>query len=547
MLRVTLPLLLAATAAVLVSATCPTGCECDDVKLVVTCMAANFSIVPITLNPSIQRLILRQNKIRSVEASIQFYPQLLYFDLSYNHLLNIPNRTFKSQGRLTELHLTKNKITGVSALSFAGLASLVVLNLRGNFIEELGAGSFASLTNLEELDLGQNRLTVVHRDAFKGLTSLSILHLDDNQLLSVPTACFLPLVNLAELRVGLNAFNASVLPDDVFQGLPKLNVLDVSSSNLVAISSHAFAGLPMLRTLSLADNRLESVPKQALSQLTRLEELKIGQNPITTLKNKDFAGLPNLRTLEVVGAEKLERLEQGVFSENKNLENLLLVGNKQLREVESGALTGLPKLRTLVLRDNAFTSFAESMVNWSELRKLDVSENPLVCSCSLVWLQRVLIAREDPAVAAINPDARSLPVAGHAAAANQVLCDSPAQLKDRSLRYLSDEELGCSSKDSTQMAVLGGIIFVVLLVILVVVFTLRRFRRRVRDALKDPPRWFPARSASGAAIARKEHEYQKAQLGCGDEDYMIRAATLAPGNMHHGYGHSLKPIPVTEL
>jgi Ca2+/Na+ antiporter len=63
-----------------------------------------------------------------------------------------------------------------------------------------------------------------------------------------------------------------------------------------------------------------------------------------------------------------------------------------------------------------------------------------------------------------------------------------------------------------QMAVLAGVIFVVLLVILVVVFTLRRFRRRVRDALKDPPRWFPTRSASGAAIARKEHEYQKVAL-----------------------------------
>jgi hypothetical protein len=59
------------------------------------------------------------------------------------------------------------------------------------------------------------------------------------------------------------------------------------------------------------------------------------------------------------------------------------------------------------------------------------------------------------------------------------------------------------------MAVLAGVIFVALLVILVVVFTLRRFRRRVRDALKDPPRWFPTRSASGAAIARKEHEYHK--------------------------------------
>jgi leucine-rich repeat and immunoglobulin-like domain-containing nogo receptor-interacting protein len=435
----------------LASATCPVGCGCDDVKLVVTCESSNFSIVPITLNPSIQRLILRHNKIRSCEASIQFYPQLLNLDLSYNHLLSIPANTFKSQAKLTELHLAMNKITSVVPSSFNGLTGLAVLDLRGNFIEELGPKTFGPLSNLEELDLGQNRLTTIHKDAFVGLSKLGFLHLDDNQLFTVPTFSFLPLVDLAGLRVGLNAFNASILPDDVFQGLSKLSVLDVSSSNLAAISNFAFRGLSMLRTLNLADNQFKAVPTRALGQLPRLEELKIGQNPFPGLLSKDFAGLHNLKALEVVGAPNLERIEQDVFAENRNLQSITLIGNKNLQEVEAGAFTGLPKLRTLILRDNAFTTFAESMVNWSELHRLDVSENPLWCSCGLLWLKRVLIAREEPSIAAINPDARSLPATSHAAAAAQVLCDSPAQLKDRSLRYLSDEELGCSTKDSTQV------------------------------------------------------------------------------------------------
>jgi leucine-rich repeat and immunoglobulin-like domain-containing nogo receptor-interacting protein len=220
MSRLMIPLLSVAVALLLpplAAATCPVGCECDDVKLVVTCVASNFSIVPITLNPSIQRLILRQNKIRSVEASIQFYPQLLDLDLSYNHLLNIPANTFKGQTKLTILHLSRNKITGVLPASFNGLVSLATLSLRGNFIEELGPKTFGPLSNLGELDLGQNRLTSIHKDAFVGLTKLGILHLDDNQLISVPTYSFPPLVDLFELRVGLNAFNASILQDDVFQ------------------------------------------------------------------------------------------------------------------------------------------------------------------------------------------------------------------------------------------------------------------------------------------------------------------------------------------
>lgn len=39
----------------------------------------------------------------------------------------------------------------------------------------------------------------------------------------------------------------------------------------------------------------------------------------------------------------------------------------------------------------------------------------------------------------------------------------------------------------------------------------------------------------------------QAQLGCGDDDYMIRAAAVSAANTVHGCGHSLKPIPVTEL
>jgi len=135
---------------------CPTGCTCDDDTLVVTCIEANLDVIPITLNPSIQRLVLKYNRIKTVDAAFQFYGELKYVDLSYNHLVSIPTRSFEAQRKLVELHLNHNKISSVSNKTFVGLRALTVLSLRGNYLEELPERLFSLLPQLEELDLGQN-------------------------------------------------------------------------------------------------------------------------------------------------------------------------------------------------------------------------------------------------------------------------------------------------------------------------------------------------------------------------------------------------------
>lgn len=501
-------LLLVCLAALLASAAralafCPTGCTCDDDTLVVTCIEANLDVIPITLNPSIQRLVLKYNRIKTVDAAFQFYGELKYVDLSYNHLVSIPTKSFEAQRKLVELHLNHNKISSVSNKTFLGLRSLTVLSLRGNYLEELPERLFSLLPQLEELDLGQNRISRVDPAAFAGLTALRVLYLDDNQLRAVPTSSFTELANLAELKVGLNAF--TTLPDDAFRGLNRLTNLDVSGAGLQNISDNAFRGLSVLRNLGLHDNCLKVIPTRQLATLPRLEELSVGQNEFTALEAHAFQGLEKLKRLDVSGAQHLERVEKGALADNLNLETLVLSSNKKLSSVEEGALAGLPNLRHLVLRDNAFTTFAEPLATWPELRKLELAENPLECRCSLLWLRDLLTQRN----------------------ASQVLCATPKHLKDRPLKSLSADELGCALHDTRQQAIIGalcgtGVALVALLGIL-----LYRYRRRLQDALKDY-KW------NNRAISRKEHEYQKT---FSDEDYIVRAAQQ----------QTLKPIPVTEL
>ncbi|XP_054281620.1 insulin-like growth factor-binding protein complex acid labile subunit [Macrosteles quadrilineatus] len=473
------------TSSVTSVAFCPQGCTCDDETLVVSCIEANLDVIPITLNPAIQRLVLKYNRVKAVDAAFQFYGELQFVDLSHNHLVSLSTKSFEAQKKLVEFHLNHNRMSQISNTTFLGLKSLKVLSLRGNFLEDLPDKLFSVLSLLEELDLGQNRIMRIDSTAFAGLPNLRILSLDDNMLKTVPTPTFPYLASLAELHVGLNVFTA--LSDDAFKGLSKLSVLDVSDASLVNISENAFRGLGSLRKLVLTGNRLISIPTKQMSSLTRVEELSIGQNEFRSIEHHAFQGLQNLRQLEINGAPALERIAKGCLSDNLNLESITISNNKRLTTIEDGAFAGLPNLRHLVLRDNAFTTFSESSVAWPELRKIDVSENPLTCNCNLRWLKELLITRNT----------------------SQVLCASPGHLKNKPLKSLTPDDLGCALHDTRKQVIIGAVCATAAFFAAAVGFMIYRYRRTMQSALKNV-KWEKPKIS-------KECQYQKTCTG--DEDY----------------------------
>ena len=104
-----------------VFAICPSGCVCDDVSLRVECVGGELDIVPITLNPMLRQLILRNNRIRSasVDESFNFYTELEELDLSRNFLNALEPGTLQHQANLVRLDLSHNRISVIENRTFA--------------------------------------------------------------------------------------------------------------------------------------------------------------------------------------------------------------------------------------------------------------------------------------------------------------------------------------------------------------------------------------------------------------------------------------------
>ncbi|XP_067643704.1 leucine-rich repeat-containing protein 15 [Eurosta solidaginis] len=514
-------------------ANCPSSCQCDDDTLVVKCGEGTLDVLPITLNPFLQRLVIQSNKIKTIDSSLQFYAELLFLDLSYNELVTLPMRTFQFQRKLQELHLNHNKIGQISNMTFVGLGALTVLNLRGNLLAELEQGTFAKMSKIEELNLGQNRINRIDPRAFEGLLNLRTLYLDDNTLTTVPApTIFQAMPNLAELYLGTNSF--TTIPGKAFIDLKGLTRLDLRGAGLHNISADAMKGLENLRYLDLADNRLEVIPTNALGHLERLEELLLGQNDFEIIGSGAFAGMKQLRKLEITGAQRLRSVQNGAFNANTNLEHLNLSSNKMLQDVQEHALSGLPHLRHVILKENDLRTLAEGLIPWSGMQTLDLSDNPIICDCQMLWLRNLLVSKNSSSDKLVD-----------------VMCLSPEPMRKEPLSQFSPAMLGCSHTDTSHQALIVVVVVVTTATITGLALLIYGCRRRIRESLKGG--W------GNSALGRKEREYHKT---CSDEEYMTRQQhpcslsiqPTVPYTSSSGYNmHPTQPymgsrsIPVTEL
>ncbi len=309
-----------------------------------------------------------------------------------------------AQGRVTEIYLTFNDLTGalppelgdlvaLETLDFfwndltgpippelGNLASLTELDLGGNGLSGSLPSELGDLASLTELDLVLNALSGSLPSELGNLSSLETLDLSSNDLTGSLPSELGNLTNLIELNLSSNEFSGSI-PSEL-GNLPRLEVLNLSGgfrlggTGLSGPIPLELTSLTSLKELYLNQNALTGPIPPQLDNLTSLEILNLGGNPLTGPIPPELGNLTNLRGLGIVGST----VTGPIPPELGNLTNLIELwlafsGLSGSIPPELGSLTNLTDL--WLSSNNLSGPVPPELGNLTNLTDLDLSSNNL--------------------------------------------------------------------------------------------------------------------------------------------------------------------------
>ncbi|NXF10347.1 VASN protein, partial [Smithornis capensis] len=274
---------------------CPTGCQCQDPKIIL-CAARRGHTVPQGLPPNTISLYVFENGITTLgEDSFAGLPALQLLDLSQNKITSIQRNIFQPLTELVNLDLSSNQLQEITNETFHGLRLLERLYLQRNRIQHIHAAAFDSLENLLELKLQNNQLRAVPP---LDLPNLLLLDISWNKIPIIGPGAF-HAVHIESLKIaglGLTSLN-----EELFQVQNNLHELDVSD-NLLECVPVVLRRLGSLTRLSLAGNaHISQLPAEDFQSLHNLQELDISNLNINTIPRDFSSFFPRLRAMTAAG------------------------------------------------------------------------------------------------------------------------------------------------------------------------------------------------------------------------------------------------------
>ena len=256
-----------------------------------------------------------------------------------------------SQGRITELNLTRNQLKGELPPELANLTNLEVLALGGNQLPGTVPAWLGSLANLQELYLWGNELTGEIPTELGNLTNLTILGLSENQLTGPIPSELGGLTSMQRLSLSENQLTGAI-PSEL-GGLTSLEWLYLSYNQLTGPIPAELGSLAKLKELHLGNNELTGAIPVELGSLAKLERLYLTRNQLPGTIPTQLGNLTSLTVL-ALGGNQLTGPIPTSLGGLTNLEGVYLWGN-ELTGTIPAELGSLTNLEVLALDDNQLT------------------------------------------------------------------------------------------------------------------------------------------------------------------------------------------------
>ena len=295
-------------------------------------------------------------------------------DLNDNQLSGTIPTQLGNLANLEKLLLTRNQLTGTIPAELASLTRLDILALGGNQLTGTIPTWLGNLANLEELYLWENELTGTIPSELGSLSNLELLSLSSNQLTGEIPPELGNLANLVHLALWGNELTGEISAE--LGSLSNLKELWLSSNQLSGEIPVELGSLSNLVQLVLRGNQLTGTIPAELGSLVNLKELWLSENRLTGEIPAELGSLPNLELLSLSANQLTGEIppELGSLS---NLVELLLTRN-QLTGTIPVELGGLSNLVQLVLWGNELTGeIPPELGSLANLKDLWLSENRL--------------------------------------------------------------------------------------------------------------------------------------------------------------------------
>ena len=314
-----------------------------------------------------------------------------------------------SEGRLIELFLLHNNLTGALPAELGNLQNLIFVSLQhnslsGDILPELG-----SLRQLHVLNLSGNSLTGTIPSEFGNLRQLKVLNLSGNSVTGMIPPQLGNLQRLGELQLSGNSLTGDIPPD--IGKLQHLRILNARDNTLAGVIPPEFGNLQQLKVLNLSGNSLTGSIPPELGNLQQMGELWLSGNSLTGVIPPDLGNLLQLEGLNLSDND----LTGTVPPELGNLVQLkgLDLSSNMLTGTIPSELDNLTQLQELILSDNSLSgTIPPELGNLAQLKGLNLSSNALVGPIppqfdTLMQLQ-VLILSDNSLIGTIPPELDNL-------------------------------------------------------------------------------------------------------------------------------------------
>ncbi|KAG4065098.1 hypothetical protein HA402_007495, partial [Bradysia odoriphaga] len=222
--------------------------------------------------------------------------------------------------------------------------------------------------NVEVIRITGRGNTFTIGSLFSSFTKLEILQITDSNVPAIGQHSFWGVQSLRMIDLARN--NITTITDDNFRGQDGLHELDLSGNKIHRMASGD------LRRLNLADNSIEELVSRTFYMLSKLKYLDLSGNSLNDLPPDVFKDITELRDLKCRRCN-LKKINPQVYNILQHL-SVLDLGDNELKYLEKEEFHDLKRLKQIRIDGNQLSVVIDNLfIRQKSLEFLDLSRNRL--------------------------------------------------------------------------------------------------------------------------------------------------------------------------